>query len=133
MNIRSLFALLFLASVTTVTYAAAKEECHGEKINGNKFEMCLQRGQNFQHDTYILKLDKSTIFSLVDDFAEEVKITHTILPGPAIEFAPSLEGYKTTTISGGCVPVSKDNMEIARVCNFSWGNLKIVKDVRFEF
>lgn len=133
MNIRSVIVLLFFASLSEMTWAATKEECRGQKINANKFEICLQRGQNFQHDSYILRLDNSTIFSVVDDFAEDVKLTHIIPSGPAIEFAPSLDGSKTSTISGGCVPVSERNVEIARVCNFNWGNLNIVKDVRFEF
>lgn len=69
MNIRSVIVLLFFASLSEVTWAATKEECRGQEINANKFEICLQRGQNFQHDAYILRLNNSILFSLVDDFA----------------------------------------------------------------
>jgi len=37
----------------------------------------------------------------------------------------------TVTISGGCVPISDKGTEIARLCDFTWGKIKIIDAVRF--
>jgi hypothetical protein len=111
----------------------AASDCRLEKVQGVDIEMCLTRGDHFQHDLYTLKADKVVIFSLADDFVEKVSLEHTIPDGPTIEFPLSRQGEKIVKISGGCTPVSKDQMEIARVCNFFWGKYPVVKDVRFEF
>lgn len=126
-------AVLLLCLVGATSIAAANEDCRAQKINSSKIEMCLKRGGNFQHDTYILKADNAVIFALTDDYAEDVQLVHTIPPGPAIEYPLSLQGAPAIKISGGCVPVSKDGAEVARVCNFSWGAQQVVKDVRFAF
>lgn len=111
-----------------------KPECH--KQTGADFSalMCLARGASFGHDLYSLVVDNVLIFTLSDDFSEDVQLKHTIPPGPAIEHPLSLKaGSQTVAIVGGCVPVSKDGMEVARVCNFTFGKERVVKDVRFEF
>jgi len=96
-------------------------------------EICLLPGPPFQHDVYTLKLDKKLIFALVDDFVENVSLEHTIPEGPAIEFPLSRQGSNSVKITGGCLPESKDDAEVARVCNFYWGRFQVVKDIRFEF
>lgn len=95
--------------------------------------MCLARGAAFQHDMYMLRADKTLIFALADDFADNVQLDHTVPDGETLEFPLSMQGGKTVTIKGGCVPESKGDIEVARVCNFYWGKYQIVKDVRFEF
>ncbi|WP_426344903.1 hypothetical protein ACN9MU_24205 [Pseudoduganella sp. R-32] len=113
--------------------AAEGPECKRQTVEKYLIEMCLVRGAAFQHDIYTLKADKVLIFALVDDYADNVRLEHEVPEGPALEFPLSLQGGKTVTIKGGCVPESKDGAESARVCNFYWGKHQIVKDVRFEF
>ena len=73
-------------------------------------------------------------FSLVDDFAEDIRLTHTIPSGPSIEYPLSKEaGTPTVEITGGCKPVSKGDVEVTRICNMYWGKKQIIKDVRFDF
>ena len=122
-----------LALLPTLCDAAAPPQCKQQRTENISFEMCLLPGASFQHDLYTLKADKVLIFALVDDFAERVELVHTIPDGPAIEFPLSRQGSQSVTISGGCVPESKDGAEVARVCNFLWGKLHVVKDVHFEF
>lgn len=108
-------------------------DCRAQQIEGTRVEMCLLRGAAFQHDRYMLRANGDVIFVLTDDFAEKVELEHTVLDGPAIEYALSSQGEKTVRITGGCVPEIKDNAEVARVCNFRWGKHDIVKNQRFEF
>ncbi|MDY7546021.1 hypothetical protein ACXX82_10530 [Glaciimonas sp. GNP009] len=127
--------LIFLTITFTLSSAvyAATPDCRQTKIENTEIQMCLTPGDIFKHDVYTLKADKVIIFSLVDDFVENVKLKHTIPDGLTIEFPLSKQGEKSVEISGGCVPVSKDQVEVARVCNFNWGKYQIVKDVRFDF
>lgn len=127
------FFVLWAAAVAGSVGAAEAPRCKQQNINGSAVEMCLQPGAAFQHDMYQLKVDKVLIFSLVDDYAEHVELQHTVPDGPSIEFAFSKQGEKVVKITGGCVPESKDDVEVARVCNFYWGKVQVVKDVRFEF
>jgi hypothetical protein len=39
----------------------------------------------FKHWTFTLEVDGETIFSLIDDYVEQVSLTHTIPDGPALE------------------------------------------------
>lgn len=128
-------ALITLSTLLLVSSAFAAEapDCRQQKVEQSVVEICLIPGPPFQHDVYTLKLDKKLIFALVDDFAESVSLEHAIPEGPALEFPLSLQGGKSVKISGGCVPESKDNIEVARVCNFHWGRFHVVKGVRFEF
>lgn len=127
-----LFALTTAITLSNTVYAATPE-CTQTKIENTEIEMCLTRGSHFQHDLYTLKADKVIIFSLVDDYVENVSLVHTIPEGLVIEFPLSRQGEKTVSITGGCLPVSKDQLEIARICNFSWGKYQVVKNVRFDF
>lgn len=121
-----------LAMVASV-YAAEPPQCKQQTVEKVAIEMCLLPGAAFQHDLYTLKADKVLIFALVDDYSENVVLEHTIPEGPSIEFSLSKQGEKTATVRGGCVPESKDGAEVARLCNFYWGKVQVVKDVRFEF
>jgi hypothetical protein len=62
-----------------------------------------------------------------------VELAHTIPPGLTMELPLSKQGINPIKITGGCVPEIKDELEIARMCNFYWGKWQVVKDVRFEF
>lgn len=108
-------------------------QCKQQTVEKSVVEMCLLPGAAFQHDLYTLEADKVLIFALVDDYSENVVLEHTIPEGITMEFPLSKQGEKTVQIRGGCVPVSKDGAEVARVCNFFWGKHQVVKDVRFEF
>lgn len=126
-------AAALLAFCTFGALAAEPLRCERQTVERSVAEMCLHPGAAFQHDLYTLKVDRVLIFALVDDFAEQVELQHTIPEGLAIEFPLSKQEGKTVAIKGGCVPVSKDGAEVARVCNFSWGKFQVVRDVRFDF
>lgn len=115
------------------THAAEPPQCQQQTAQNTVFEICLLPGAAFQHDLYTLKADKVLLFALVDDYSEHIELEHILPPGPAIEFPLSQQGGKSTKIKGGCLPESKDGAEVARICNFYWGNFQIVKNVRFEF
>ncbi len=114
-------------------YASEPARCQTQTAEKIVFEMCLLPGAAFQHDLYTLKADKVLLAALVDDYAESVQLEHKVPDGPSIEFALSRQGSNPVSIVGGCVPESKDGAEVARVCNFRWGKVQIIKDVRFEF
>ncbi|SFM59907.1 hypothetical protein [Rugamonas rubra] len=63
----------------------------------------------------MLKADNVFIVALVDDYVEQIELTHTVPDGSALELPLSMQGEKTVKISGGCVPQSKDGAEVARV------------------
>ena len=128
-----LFSFLCLMGAVCGAQAAESPQCKQQTVEKSLIEICLVKGAAFQHDFYTLKADKSLIFALVDDYADNVQLEHTVPDGEVIEFPLSMQGGKTVTIKGGCVPESKDGYESARVCNFYWGKHQIVKDVRFEF
>ena len=86
----------------------------------------------FKHWTFSLEVDGEAIFSLIDDYSEQVTLTHTIPDGPALELPLSGQGTKTVSITGGCVPVISDRgTETARQCDFVWGNVNIIDAVTF--
>lgn len=106
--------------------------CSKSDVESATVEMCLYPGGVFQHDTYVMRLNGVMVFALADDFVEQVVLTHKVLAGPAIEF-PLSRGEREVTISGGCVPESRDGAEAARVCNFRWGRYDVVRELRFSF
>jgi hypothetical protein len=129
------FSILSLLLIPVPSNAQqGKPECQTQTGANFTALMCLARGQAMQHDLYSLVVDKALIFTLTDDFSEDVHLKHTIPPGPVLEHPLSTAaGSNMVEITGGCVPESKDEMEVARVCNFSWGGTQIIKDVRFTF
>jgi hypothetical protein len=128
---RVLISFLMLASASAMS--AEAPQCQQQKLENTTIEMCLLPGAAFQHDLYTMKADKTLIFALVDDYSEKIELEHTIPPGLTMEFPLSRQGDNPIKITGGCVPESKDGAEVARLCNFYWGKLHVVKDVRFEF
>jgi hypothetical protein len=130
---KTLSLLAFATGACANAFSAEPPQCKKQTVEKTVFEMCLLPGAAFQHDLYTLKADKVLIFSLVDDYAESVQLEHKIPEGPAIEFPLSRQDGNPVRITGGCLPESKDGAEVARVCNFRWGQIDVVKDVRFEF
>jgi hypothetical protein len=130
---QSLFAVLLPLLAASGTKAAEPPQCRQQTIEKTIIEMCLVPGAAFQHDLYTLKADKVLIFALVDDYSERIELVHTIPDGLTIEFPLSKQGEKVVKITGGCLPESKNGTEVARLCNFYWGKIQVVKDVRFEF
>ncbi|CAJ0894314.1 hypothetical protein [Ralstonia flatus] len=128
-------SILVLAASLACANATAAESprCQSQTAENITFEMCLVPNGAFQHDLYTLKADKVLIVALVDDYAESVRLEHKVPEGLSIEFPLSKQGGNPVRITGGCVPESKDGAEVARVCNFHWGNVQVIKDVRFEF
>lgn len=87
-----------------------------------------------QHDLYSLVVDNALIFTLTDDFSENVVLKHTIPPGEVLEHPlTQAAGTPEVEIRGGCVPESKNGFEVARICNFSFAGVKVIDNVRFEF
>lgn len=119
--------------ICTSPHAAEAPQCKRQAVEKSSVEMCLLPGAAMQHDLYTLKVDGVLIAALVDDYVEKVELTHTIPDGLTLEFPLSKQGEKVVKIHGGCLPVSKDGMEVARVCNFYWGKHQVVTDARFEF
>ncbi len=125
---------LFIALTFITNNAIAKEKkCVEQQYNNYRMLMCLEQSKAFEHDMYSLFVDNQLIFSLVDDFAEHISLTHTIPEGLVLEL-PLSQGKKgKISLTGGCVPVSENGMEVARICNFSWGQEQIINNVRFNF
>lgn len=132
---RKMKYLAMTVAVGLVPYAYASEpaQCRTQTAEKIAFEICLLPGAAFQHDLYTLKADKVLLAALVDDYAESVQLEHKVPDGPSIEFPLSRQGGNPVVIAGGCVPESKDGLEVARICNFRWGKVQIIKDIRFEF
>ncbi|HEY4146283.1 hypothetical protein [Pinirhizobacter sp.] len=133
---RLIVASLFVVPVV----AAADPECQSEKIDGVLIEMCLLRGGHFKHDVYLMRSNGIPVFGIADDFVEKVSLIHKLSEGLALEFPFSRGGSDPVEIKGGCAPVTqpfkpgdKLIVEVARVCNFTWGARQVVKNVRFSF
>jgi hypothetical protein len=58
----------------------------------------------FQHDYYTLWVGNDLIFTLPDDYVENVSLLHTLPEDAAIEFPLSMQGTRTVAITGGCAP-----------------------------
>lgn len=132
--------LLLLATALLPTKIWAAPECKSEKIDEVTIEMCLLRGGNFNHDVYLLRSDGIPVFGIADDFVEDVHLRHKLSVGPALEFPLSRGKEETVVIEGGCAPVNEPDkstsgfiVEVARVCNFTWGGKRVVRDVKFTF
>ena len=114
------------------TLSLAEATCEERVVSGHHTKMCRYDPGMFRHWTFSLEVDNEAIFSLIDDYVEQVSLTHTVPEGLALELPLSQQGKKVVTISGGCVPeISNRGTEVARTCNFTWGDIKIVDGVRF--
>jgi hypothetical protein len=129
---KSLFAI-GVACAAFSAQAAEAPQCRQQTIEKSVFEMCFLPETGGHHDTYTLKADGVLVFAIADDYVEKVQLEHSVPDGSPVEFPLSKQGEKSVTIQGGCVPESKDGIEVARTCSFFWGKVQVVKDVRFEF
>lgn len=112
--------------------AMAGTKCEERTVAHHRAEMCMSNPGMFKHWTFSLEVDGETIFSLVDDYSEKVSLTHTLPEGLALELPLSRQGKKTVSIVGGCVPITNsEGTEIARQCDFTWGDVKIIEAVKF--
>lgn len=109
-------------------------ECKTQKLaEGHVTELCVAKGALFEHDYYTLRVDGAHIFTLADDYIESVELKHKLSEATSIDFPLSIQGPRVVKITGGCVPVEKDELSVGAVCNFVWGNVQIAKDIRFAF
>ena len=113
--------------------AVANTQCQEQVASGHHAKICLDNPGMFKHYQISLEVDQEPIFVLIDDYSENINLTHTVPDGIAIELPISRQGKKTVSITGGCVPViNAEGSEIARKCNLMWGNVAIIKNVFFS-
>jgi len=130
--------IMFFTGISSVN--AAESKCQSQVMDGHTTKLCVSSAP-FRHDYYSLWVGDDLIFTLPDDYIESISLTHTIPEDAAIEFALSRQGMKTVTISGGCTPISEKQelggklvgIEVGRSCSFTWGNIPIVKDMKFSY
>ncbi|VVE58706.1 hypothetical protein PHO31112_05364 [Pandoraea horticolens] len=132
--------LILLCCITGPAMAAVK--CETQNLNGHSTDICVNSGK-FSHDYYTLVVDKNVMFTLPDDYVEDIILTHRVPEDAAIEFPASGSAAPGTIvkITGGCVPVSEKQsvdgkmvgVEVARVCSFKWGDVDVLKDARLKF
>ncbi len=127
-------AALLLALLLPAGTCAAEDKitCREQTAEGHKAQLCMRDPGMFRHFQFTLTVDGEHIFTLVDDYVETISLTHKIPQGPALEMPLSKQGANETTLSGGCKPVVKGDAEIARLCNFRWGKVEVIKDIRFD-
>ena len=112
---------------------ASAPECKSQKLpEDHTAEMCVTKGANFDHMYFKLRVDDLEIFTLADDYVEDVVLKHKIPRSVSIEFPLSLQGPEESVIRGGCLPGSKDGALTAYVCNFTWGEVQLLKDLEFK-
>jgi hypothetical protein len=134
-----LIAFATLSTLTGATYAA-KPKCQSQTLGMYTSKLCVTQ-QPFQHDYYTLWVDADLIFTLPDDYIENITLAHRIPEDAAIEFPLSQQGMPTVTISGGCSPISEKQelggkmigIEVGRSCSFNWGSVPILNDLQVRF
>ena len=135
----SLVASIMLSIFTDATHAA-ETKCQSQTIGAHTSKLCVTK-QPFQHDYCTLWVDAAPIFTLPDDYIEDITLTHRIPEDAAIEFPLSRQGTPTVTISGGCSPISEKQelggkmigIEVGRSCSFKWGSVTVLKDLQVRF
>lgn len=138
--IRMILAGLFVGFFSANAAFADEANCQSQTIGPHTNKICVI-DKPFQHTYYMLSVDGSFIFSLPDDYVEDVTLVHRIPEDAEIEFPLSRQGTPAVTISGGCLPISEEQddggkkvgIEVGRSCNFNWGSVAIVKDLQFKF
>ncbi|MDF3823063.1 tetratricopeptide repeat protein [Leptospira sp. 96542] len=131
-----LTAALCLCLAATMSQAQDnnKPDCRHQVVDKDIVSICHRPAGLFQHYHFTLSLNDQLIFALVDDYVEKVELEHIIPEGPALEFTLSKQpGLKRVKISGGCVPISEQQTEVGRKCDFSWGKLQAIRNVGFDF
>lgn len=136
---QALISMFGLAGMAGVAHAT-EPQCQSQTIESHTTKLCVVTAP-FQHDMYTLWVDGAPIFTLPDDYIENISLTHRIPEGAAIEFPLSNQGTPTVTIAGGCTPVieqqdtngKKTNSEVGRTCSFTWGKIPILKDLQVRF
>jgi hypothetical protein len=134
--LQTVFLIFGLAEMAYAT----EPKCQSQKVEGHLAKLCVV-STPFRHDVYTLWVDGEPIFTLPDDYVENVSLTHRIPEDAAIEFPLSRQGTPTVTITGGCTPISerqdmggkKIGIEVGRSCSFTWGNVTILKDLQVRF
>lgn len=132
--------MLVIFSILVGVSHAAEPECQTQ-INGEHTSKLCVTQKPFQHDYYTFWVDGMLIFTLPDDYIENITLQHKIPEDAAIEFPLSQQGTSTVTISGGCLPISEKReldgkmigIEVARSCSFKWGNVTVLKDLHVRF
>ncbi len=135
----SLIVLVIFPIFAAVSHAV-ESKCQTQ-INGKHISKLCVTEQPFQHDYYTLWVDAMPIFTLPDDYIEDITLTHKIPEDAAIEFPLSQQGTPRVTISGGCLPISEKKeldgkmigIEVGRSCSFKWGSVTILKDLPIRF
>lgn len=131
----------FLMSLGVVVAAhAAEPRCQSQTLDGHASKLCISQTP-FQHDYYTLWVDGAPIFTLPDDYVEDIVLAHKIPEDAAIEFPLSRQGMPVVKITGGCTPVSEKQeldgkmvgIEVARNCSFKWGGVDVMKNLRVAF
>lgn len=122
--------------------AAASVKCESQNLNGHASKICVNSG-TFSHDYYTLIVDNTVIFTLPDDYVEDIVLSHRVPEDAAVEFPATgtTSAGALVKITGGCLPVSEKQsfggkmigVEIARTCSFQWGDVDVLKDVRLTF
>jgi hypothetical protein len=123
------FVLILL--LLQVNLFALKVQCETQTTGEHNATICLKDYGNFKHWIFSLEVDNQLIFELVDDFAENINLLHKIPKGLVLELPLSKNSKDEVSIVGGCKPISENETEIARVCNFQWGNKKIIENIKF--
>jgi hypothetical protein len=129
---RTIFVIIIIiVSASSKAIAQETQQCYKQEIDSHKSVICLHDPGLFHHWLFSLTVDGQLIFNVVDDFVEQVNLTHSIPPGLTMELPLSQGKSGEISLVGGCVPEVEKEIEIARVCNFSWGNVKIIDNIRF--
>jgi len=123
--------ILIFAVFLQINLLALTHQCQTQTVQNGNAEICLKDYGHLKHWIFSLKVDNQLIFELVDDFSENVSLTHKIPKGLVIELPLSSKSIDEVTLTGGCKPVSENGTEIARICNFTWGDIKIIDNVKF--
>lgn len=129
---RWIFVLIILmVSISSKAIAQETQQCYTQEIDSHKSVICLHDPGLFRHWLFSLTVDGQLILNIVDDFVEKVNLTHSIPSGLTMELPLSQGKSGDISLVGGCVPESEKEKEVVRVCNFSWGNAKIIDNIRF--
>ncbi|WER49151.1 hypothetical protein CupriaWKF_18445 [Cupriavidus sp. WKF15] len=132
--------LAALLGIAAMAVHAAEPKCQSQTLGSHTSKLCISQAP-FQHDYYKLWVDGAPIFTLPDDYVEDIALAHKIPEDAAIEFPLPNQGMPVVKISGGCAPISEKKelggkmvgIEVGRSCSFKWGNVEVMKELRVSF